>query len=90
MGRQLRRRSGGPRGRRHLVYIARDWAHPPILQIDPPLRLEALQGFKLVVTYDNWTDRTLHFGLLSQDEMMILFGYYYTDTGGAATVAAVP
>jgi hypothetical protein len=32
---------------------------------------------KLIVTYNNWTTRTLRFGLLSQDEMMILFGYFY-------------
>ncbi len=80
---------GGPR-HGELVYLARDWQHPPILQLDPPLRLEKLQGLKLVVTYDNWTDRTLRFGLLSQDEMMILFGYYYTDSGGPAAVDALP
>jgi len=33
----------------------------------------------LNATYDNWTDKTLRFGLLGEDEMMILFGYYYTD-----------
>ena len=81
--------SGGPR-HGELVYLARDWEHPPILQIDPPLRLERLQGLELVVTYDNWTERTLRFGLLSEDEMMILSGYYYTDGGGQAAADAVP
>lgn len=69
---------GGPRDG-ELVYIAYDWEHPPILEIDPPLTLEPGQGLKCIVTYNNWTDRTLTFGLLSSDEMMILFGYYYTD-----------
>ncbi|MCG3120213.1 MAG: hypothetical protein ALAOOOJD_02840 [bacterium] len=67
---------GGPRNG-EVVYVAYDWEHPPILKIDPPLVLEAGQGLKLITTYNNWTTRTLRFGLLSQDEMMILFGYFY-------------
>lgn len=67
---------GGPRNG-EVVYIAYDWEHPPILKIDPPLILEAGQGLKVSATYNNWTTRTIRFGLLSQDEMMILFGYYY-------------
>jgi hypothetical protein len=62
-----------------LVYFAYDWEHPPILDLDPPITLEAGEGLKLNATYDNWTDKTLRFGLLGEDEMMILFGYYYTD-----------
>lgn len=73
-----------------LVYIARDWQHPPILQLDPPLDLAQGEGLRLSVTYDNWTDRELRFGLLSTDEMMILFGYYYTDSGAKAELTAVP
>jgi len=79
---------GGPRNG-ELVYVARDWAHPPILQLDPPLVLESGDGLRLDVTYDNWTDRTLRFGLLSTDEMMILFGYSYTDSGTPAVATAV-
>ncbi|MFT5375411.1 MAG: hypothetical protein ACI906_002236 [Candidatus Latescibacterota bacterium] len=60
-----------------LLYIAYNWEHPPILELDPPLRLEAGQGLRLVATYDNWTDRELGFGFLSEDEMMILYGFYY-------------
>jgi hypothetical protein len=67
---------GGPRDG-ELVYLSNDWEHPPILELDPPLVLDPGQGLRLVTTYDNDTDRTLNFGLLSQDEMMILFGYYY-------------
>ena len=64
-----------------MVYLATDYEHPPILEIDPPLVVEPGQGLRLVATYNNWTDRTLGFGFLSEDEMMILFGYYYTDSG---------
>jgi hypothetical protein len=60
-----------------LIYVANDWAHPPILELEPPLYLELTQGLTLEATYDNWTDETLEFGFLSTDEMMILFGYYY-------------
>jgi hypothetical protein len=74
--------AGGPRNG-EVVYVAYDWAHPPILKIDPPLVLEPGQGLKLIVTYNNWTNRTLTFGLLSQDEMMILFGYFYKSSATA-------
>ncbi len=67
---------GGPRDG-ELVYYTTDWQHPPILELDPPLILEAGQGLRTIATYDNTTNRTLKFGLLSVDEMMILFGYYY-------------
>ena len=62
-----------------LVYIAYDWEHPPILELDPPLVLEPGQGFRVEATYDNQTDRELNFGFLSEDELMILFGFYYVD-----------
>jgi len=83
---------GGPRNG-EVVYIAYDWEHPPILKIDPPLILEAGQGLKVSATYNNWTTRTIRFGLLSQDEMMILFGYYYNmSTTAVATdeAATIP
>lgn len=60
-----------------LIYIAYDWEHPPILELNPPLALGAGQGLRLIATYDNWTDRELNFGFLSEDEMMILYGFYY-------------
>jgi len=66
-----------------VIYFANDWAHPPILKIDPPLVVEKNQGLKLIVTYNNWTTRTIRFGLLSQDEMMILFGYFYKSAATA-------
>ena len=62
-----------------LTYVAYDWEHPPILRFDPPLVLERGEGFKLEATYDNWTDQEVNFGLLSTDEMMILFGISYRD-----------
>ena len=60
-----------------LIYVAFDWEHPPILELDPPIYLEMDQGLTLEATYNNWTNETLEFGFLSTDEMMILFGYYF-------------
>ncbi|RMG24052.1 MAG: hypothetical protein D6730_13305 [Bacteroidetes bacterium] len=68
--------SGGPRNG-ELVFFANDWEHPPLLQFDPPLTIEAGQGLKAVATYYNDTPNTLEYGLLSEDEMMIIFGAYY-------------
>jgi len=62
-----------------LVFFAKDWEHPPLLNIDPPLVLEAGQGLRAEATYDNDTDRVLKFGFRSIDEMMIIFGAYYVD-----------
>ena len=69
---------GGPRDG-ELVYIAYDWEHPPILELNPTLTLEAGQGLRLQATYNNDTNSTINFGFLSSDEMMILFGAYYLD-----------
>ena len=70
--------TGGPRDG-ELVYFAKDWEHPPLLELDPPIILEAGEGLKAETTYNNNTDRTLQFGLFSVDEMMIILGAYYTD-----------
>ncbi len=61
------------------IYFSNDWQHPPIIEYDPPLVLERGEGFRLIATYDNTRDRDVGFGLLSTDEMMILFGLHYPD-----------
>ena len=62
---------------RELIYLSLDWEHPPIIEYDPPLVLHDGDGIELEATYVNDTDEEIHFGLLSTDEMMILFGLYY-------------
>ncbi len=62
-----------------LVYFTNDWEHPPLVTFDPPIILEKGHGFTARATYNNTTSRTLRFGLLSEDEMMIVFGAFYTD-----------
>lgn len=60
-----------------IVYVAYDWEHPPILNFETPLVLEAGEGLRLIATYHNTTNETVRFGLSANNEMMILFGYYY-------------
>ena len=66
-------------GESELIYTTLDWEHPPILRMDPPLTIVPGQKLKLIATYDNWEDEELNFGVYSEDEMMILFGYLYTE-----------
>ena len=68
-----------PNNTSELVYTALDWEHPPILQLNDPIILTQGMSLTLKCTYDNWTNDYLEFGLLSTDEMMILFGYFYTE-----------
>ena len=51
------------------------------MEYDPPIILQRGEGFRLIATYDNTHDRDIGFGLLSTDEMMILFGLYYPNQG---------
>jgi hypothetical protein len=60
-----------------LVYESTDWEHPRIVTFDGPIVLQAGEGLTSIITYDNDTDRTLTFGLTSEDEMGIIFGYSY-------------
>jgi len=69
---------GGPNDGQ-VIYTALDWEHPPILELNPPLVLEHGMGLKLEATYTNETNQSISFGLLGANEMMILFGHYYTD-----------
>ena len=63
---------------RELIYVSYDWEHPPLMRYDPPMVLNLDHGLELEATYYNDTDEEINFGLLSTDEMMILFGLFYT------------
>ena len=60
-----------------VIYWTNDWEHPPIINFDPPLEINAGEGLKLITTYNNPTSAPITFGYRSVDEMMILFGWYY-------------
>ena len=68
--------NGGPRDG-DVVYATTDWAHPDIVNFTQPIVLRAGEGLTSEITYNNTSDRTVRFGLTSQDEMGIIFGYFY-------------
>ena len=62
-----------------LLYWTNDWAHPPLLELDPPLRMESGEGLQAITTYHNWTGETINFGPRSTDEMQFVFYIYYPE-----------
>ena len=68
-----------PNGEEELIYTALDYEHPPVLSLDPPLIITQGQSIISRATYYNDTDNWVNFGLLSTDEMMIVFGLVYFD-----------
>ncbi len=67
---------GGPRDG-EVVYETTDWAHPEIRTYATPLVVRPGEGLAAEITWNNTTSRTVRFGLTSQDEMGIIFGYWY-------------
>ena len=60
-----------------VVYENTDWEHPLVINFNTPIQLKAGEGLTSVVTYNNTSAKTVNFGLTSEDEMNIIFGYYY-------------
>jgi hypothetical protein len=60
-----------------VIYTSTDWEHPRLINFPNPIVLQPGQGLRSEVTYFNNTSRAVNFGLTSEDEMGIIFGYYY-------------
>ena len=60
-----------------VVYTSTDWEHPDIVTFKTPIDLNKGEGLTSEITYNNTTGKTVNFGLTSEDEMGIIFGYYY-------------
>ena len=59
----------------------------PITLFNPVVRLDANDTIKFQCTHNNYdTDEVLKFGLTSEDEMCIIFGYYYIATESAGSI----
>lgn len=59
----------------------------PIDLFDPVLRLDPDDGLNFQCTHNNYDkDKPLTFGLTSEDEMCIIFGYYYIPTESAGSI----
>lgn len=68
--------AGGPRNN-EIVYENTDWEHPLIKTFTTPIMLQPGEGLTSEVTYFNNSSKAVSFGLTSEDEMNIIFGYYY-------------
>jgi hypothetical protein len=68
--------AGGPRDG-EVVYSSTHWEHPLVKSFSTPIVLQPGEGLTSVVTYNNPSSLGVGFGLTSQDEMNIIFGYYY-------------
>ncbi|GAB3693320.1 hypothetical protein GCM10027592_13080 [Spirosoma flavus] len=62
-----------------VVYTSTDWEHPDIITLKTPISLQKGEGLTSEITYKNTTTKTVNFGLTSEDEMGIIFGYYYEE-----------
>ena len=60
-----------------VIYTSTDWEHPDIVTFKTPLVLQKGEGLTSEITYNNTTSKTVNYGLTSDDEMGIIFGYYY-------------
>ncbi len=62
-----------------VVYENADWEHPLVKNFTTPISLKKGEGLTSVVTYNNTSNQKISFGLTSDDEMNIIFGYYYEE-----------
>ncbi|WP_460906589.1 monooxygenase [Spirosoma areae] len=62
-----------------VVYTSTDWQHPDIITFKTPISLQKGEGLTSEITYNNTTNKVVNFGLTSEDEMGIIFGYYYEE-----------
>jgi len=62
-----------------VVYTNTDWHHPSIVNYVNPIVLNPGEGLTSEITYNNIKSVPVYFGLTSDDEMGIIFGYYYEE-----------
>ncbi|HEX9956870.1 MAG TPA: hypothetical protein VGA96_06435, partial [Fibrella sp.] len=60
-----------------VVYTTTDWEHPDVINFATPIQLAKGEGLTSEITYNNTSAKAIQFGLTSDDEMGIIFGYYY-------------
>ncbi|MFC5408533.1 hypothetical protein ACFPMF_04395 [Larkinella bovis] len=59
-----------------IIYTSTDWEHPEIKTFTTPIQLAKGDALVSEITYNNTTNKNVNFGLSSEDEMGIIFGYY--------------
>jgi hypothetical protein len=65
---------GGPRNG-ETVFVETDYSHPSVVNLVKPIELKKGEGLRSIVTFNNTTNRAISFGLTTDDEMDIIFGY---------------
>jgi len=60
-----------------IVYTSSSWDHPQFVSFPTPLVLQAGEGLRSEVLYRGDPNKVVRFGLTSDDEMDIIFGYWY-------------
>jgi hypothetical protein len=60
-----------------VVYTSGDYENPLVKTFSPALVLKAGEGLTSIVTYNNTSDRTLNFGVTSEDEMNIVIAFKF-------------
>ncbi|MBM4192986.1 MAG: hypothetical protein FJ202_01215 [Gemmatimonadetes bacterium] len=68
--------SGGARNG-EVVYTNEHWDHPLIQAYSTPIVLNPGEGLTSEVTYRGDPSKVVRFGLTAEDEMNIIFGYWY-------------
>jgi hypothetical protein len=77
----------GTAGQLSTVFSSNSWDNPPLKTFEPPLSLTAGQGFQLSCSWNNTTGMTVGFGESAKtDEMCIVWGYFYPDTGADVAI----
>lgn len=60
-----------------IVYTNTSWDHPPFVGFTTPIVLQPGEGLRSEVLYRGDASKVVKFGLTSEDEMDIIFGYWY-------------
>ena len=71
---------------KELLHRSISYDSAPITVFDPPLILDRADGLSFACTQSNYDkDDPIRFGFTSEDEMCVMYGYYYLSTEGTET-----
>ncbi len=62
-----------------VIYTSLNWEHPEKIDFATPLALKKGEGLTSRITYNNFSNKKVGFGLTTEDEMGIIFGNYFEE-----------
>jgi hypothetical protein len=62
-----------------IIYQNTDYASAPYYNFPQPIVFQPGEGLSWEVTYNNESNRTITYGVTSEDEMNFIFGFSYQD-----------